>query len=199
LGETARALILASSSPRRRELLAGAGFRFEVASPDVDETPRAGEAPEAMARRLALEKALAVARRADPASCVLGADTVVVLDREMLGKPRDSEEAAAMLGRLAGREHRVITGVAVVVRELARSEQRAAESRVLMARVTADQAIAYARTGEPLDKAGGYALQGEGARFVDSVVGSRSNVIGLPLELVLPLLADVGVRAACRT
>ncbi len=199
MGETARALILASSSPRRRELLARAGFAFAVATPDVDETPRAGEAPEAMARRLALEKALAVAQRSDPASCVLAADTVVGLDRETLGKPRDEAEAAAMLGRLAGREHRVITGVAVVVRELARTEQRAAESRVRIGEVTRDQAIAYARSGEPLDKAGAYALQGEGARFVDSIVGSRSNVIGLPLELVLPLLADVGVRAACRT
>jgi septum formation protein len=195
----ARALILASSSPRRRDLLVGAGFAFEVEAPEVEEALHAGESPERAAPRLALAKALAVARRVDPASCVLAADTLVVLGGEVLGKPRDEAEAAAMLQRLAGREHRVITGVALLVPALARAEQRVAESRVRMAEVSPEEALAYARSGEPLDKAGGYALQGRGARFVASVVGSRSNVIGLPLELVLPLLAEVGVRAPCRT
>jgi septum formation protein len=198
LCDTARALILASSSPRRRELLHGAGFAFRVAAPEVPESARAGERPEETVRRLALEKALDVARRVDPASCVLAADTLVVLDHEVLGKPRDEAEAAAMLRRLAGREHRVVTGVALVVRELERTEQGIACSRVRMAEVSPAEALRYAKTGEPLDKAGGYALQGAGGRFVAAVEGSRSNVIGLPLELVLPLLAELGVRA-CRT
>jgi septum formation protein len=196
VGETARALILASSSPRRRELLRAAGFAFGVSPPDVVEAALPGEHPEETARRLALDKALAVARAVDPASCVLAADTLVVLAGAVLGKPRDEAEAAEMLQRIAGREHRVITGVAVVVRELERVEQCVAESRVRMRDVSAQEALAYARTGEPLDKAGGYALQGLGARFVVAVEGSRSNVIGLPLERVLPLLAELGVRAA---
>jgi septum formation protein len=197
VSEPSRLLVLASSSPRRQDLLRDAGFRFQVVAPDVDESARPGEAPGELARRLAGEKAGAVAPRVDASCCVLAADTVVVIDGDMIGKPRDEAEAAAMLLRLAGREHRVLTGVALAVPALGRSELRLEESFVRMARVTVEEARAYAATGEPLDKAGAYALQGEGGRFVARVRGSRSNVIGLPLEAVVPLLRELGVSPAC--
>ncbi|HXZ86209.1 MAG TPA: Maf family protein [Myxococcota bacterium] len=188
-----RALVLASSSPRRRELLAQAGFRFEVAAPDVDESAQAGEPPESLARRLALEKARAVAAQAPSEACVLGADTVVVIDSLLLGKPRDRAEAVEMLLRLAGRTHRVLTGFALVVRALAREESGVEESLVRMHAIDRESAERYAATGEPLDKAGGYAAQGAGGRFVAEIRGSRANVIGLPLEALAPRLAELGV------
>lgn len=188
--------MLASTSPRRRELLAGAGFRFQVASPDVDESALAGESPESLARRLALAKALAVAPRAPRDACVLGADTVVVIDRVLLGKPRDRAEAVEMLLRLAGRTHRVLTGFALVVAGLAREESGVEESLVRMHAVDRATAESYAATGEPLDKAGAYAAQGAGGRFVAEIRGSRTNVIGLPLEALAPRLAALGVAPA---
>jgi nucleoside triphosphate pyrophosphatase len=191
-----RKLVLASTSPRRRALLAEAGFAFSVDAPDVDESPRTGEAPEALARRLALAKARAVADRADAEACVLGADTIVVVDGEVLGKPRDEAEAVEMLLRIAGRTHRVLTGFALVVRALGREEAAVEESRVRMHAVDRAAAERYAASGEPLDKAGAYAAQGDGGRFVAEIAGSRANVIGLPLEAVAPRLAALGVRRA---
>ena len=185
--------MLASTSPRRRALLAEAGFAFAVDAPDVDESPRAGEAPDALARRLALAKARAVAERADAGACVLGADTIVVIDGEILGKPRDEAEAVAMLLRIAGRTHRVLTGFALVVRALGRDDTAVEESQVRMHPVDRATAERYAASGEPLDKAGAYAAQGEGGRFVAEIIGSRANVIGLPLEAVVPKLAALGV------
>jgi len=183
-------LVLASASPRRREILAGAGVRFEVVPADIDESAQPGEAPEALAERLAREKALAVARRLgpEPGRLVLGSDTIVVLEGDVLGKPRDARHAEVLLGRLAGRTHRVVTGVAV-----ARTGDLALRSLTVASRVTmhaaAPEAIRrYVATGEPLDKAGAYAFQGEGRRFVASVEGSETNVIGLPLEETLALL-----------
>jgi len=173
--------VLASTSPRRRELLAGAGFRFQVASPDVDESALAGESPESLARRLALAKAHAVAP---------------VIDRVLLGKPRDRAEAVEMLLRLAGRTHRVLTGFALVVAGLAREESGVEESLVRMHAVDRATAESYAATGEPLDKAGAYAAQGAGGRFVAEIRGSRTNVIGLPLEALAPRLAALGVAPA---
>lgn len=187
-------LILASASPRRRELLARAGVSFEVRPAEIDETPRAGERPEALAERLAREKALAVARRLGRAAAhhVLGSDTIVVLGGEVLGKPRDPAHAEALLGRLVGRVHEVTTGVALV-----RSGDLAARSFTVTSRVTMHDADAetirrYVAGGEPLDKAGAYALQGEGRRFVAAVEGSESNVIGLPLDETLALLREAG-------
>jgi septum formation protein len=188
-----RPLVLASTSPRRRELLAQAGFRFEIAAPEVDESALAGESPESLARRLALAKARAVAPRAPRGACVLGADTVVVIDGILLGKPRDRAEAVEMLLRLAGRTHRVLTGFALVVAELERAETGVEESLVRMHAVDRATAEGYAATGEPLDKAGAYAAQGEGGRFVAEIRGSRANVIGLPLEALAPRLAALGV------
>jgi septum formation protein len=188
-----RPLVLASSSPRRRDLLREAGFRFEIAAPAVDERELPGERPEATARRLALEKARAVAARVPRVTCVLGADTIVVIDGRQLGKPRDEPEAVEMLLSLAGRTHRVLTGFALVVAELGVEESGVVESLVRMHAVDRVTAEKYAATGEPLDKAGAYAAQGEAGRFVAEITGSRANVIGLPVEELLPRLARVRV------
>ncbi len=194
MGDAARALVLGSSSPRRRELLAAAGFAFEVAAPDVDERALPGERAEAHALRLALEKARAVARRAPREACVLAADTIVVVDSDVLGKPRDIDEAVEMLLRIQGRAHRVLTAYAGIVRALEREEHGVVESEVRMHAVDRASALVYAQSGEPMDKAGAYAAQGAGGRFVAEIRGSRSNVIGLPMEAVVPLLAQLGVE-----
>ncbi len=193
MGNVAPRFILASSSRRRQELLRTAGFEFEIAEPNADEAVHAGERPEQTARRLALTKARIVAERFDPNSCVLAADTIVVIDDAVLGKPEDANEAVQMLMRLAGRTHRVITGYAAIV-DGSVVESGVEVSRVRMRPVTRQDATAYAEGGEPLDKAGGYAVQGEGGRFVEHIDGSRSNVIGLPLEAVIPALRRLGVK-----
>jgi len=187
-------LILASGSPRRRELLVRAGVRFEARAADVDERPRAGESAEALVERLARAKALAVARRVgpDPPRRVLGADTVVVLGDEVLGKPRDADHALALLRRLCGRSHRVLTGVALVESDTLAARGRVVESRVHM-RPSPERALrAYVAGGEPLDKAGAYAAQGEGRRLIERIEGSETNVIGLPLDETLALLGEIG-------
>jgi septum formation protein len=188
-------LVLASASPRRRELLQRAGLRFEVMPADVPEEMREGEHPRALVERLAAEKAAAVRSRLPerPRRLVLGSDTVVVLGDAILGKPRDAEEAVAMLLRLSGRTHSVWTGVAVFATDSAAPCVRSIESRVTLRSVAEAELRAYVATGEPLDKAGAYALQGEGRRLVDRVDGSESNVIGLPLEETLALLAAAGL------
>jgi nucleoside triphosphate pyrophosphatase len=187
-------LLLASASPRRRALLLGAGVRFEVRPSDIPERARPGETPAGTARRLAREKALAVAARvgAAPPRLVLGADTLVVVDGEMLGKPDDAAHAEALLGRLVGRTHRVITAVALVRSDTLAVREVCVESRVAMREASAEEIRAYVASGEPLDKAGAYALQGAGRRFVARVEGSESNVIGLPLEETLALLRAEG-------
>ncbi len=156
-----------------------------------------GETPEAQTQRLALLKARAVSEHAEPDTCVLAADTLVVLDGCVIGKPRDEADAASMLLRLAGRGHRVLTGFALLLPGTERSAVGLEESAVQMRAVSPEEARAYAAGGEPLDKAGAYALQGEGGRFVHSVTGSRSNVIGLPLEVVVPQLERFAVRRRC--
>ncbi len=188
-------LVLASGSPRRRKLLAEAGFRFDVVPPAIDEEALPGEAPEAMVERLAREKAEAVASSlaAEP-TLVLGSDTVVVLEREVLGKPRDAEHAEALLARLVGRRHRVLSGVALVALPGRSVESRVVESRVTMRSATREEIRSYVATGEPLDKAGAYAVQGIGRRFVAAIEGSESNVIGLPLAETLALLRDAGLE-----
>lgn len=184
-------LVLASASPRRRELLTRAGLSFEVWPSGVEETPLPGEAPRALAERLAREKALDVARALGPrpSRLVLGADTLVVLEGDVLGKPRDPEHAVTLLRRLLGRRHRVITGVALVESAELRVRALSVESHVTMRAAEEPEVRAYVATGEPLDKAGAYAAQGEGRRFVLGIEGSESNVIGLPLEETLALLA----------
>jgi septum formation protein len=187
-----RTLVLASASPRRRDLLTQAGVAFEVVPPRVDETPAPGEAPEALALRLAAEKALEVAERlgAEPERWVLGADTIVVLEDEVLGKPDDPEHAIELLARLVGRSHRVVTGVAVVSSARLAPRTRAVSSIVTMRSAARAEIEAYVATGEPMDKAGAYGFQGEGRRFVVRVEGSESNVIGLPVAESLALLRE---------
>jgi septum formation protein len=186
-------LVLASGSPRRKDLLREAGFEFSIVVPTVDEKPREGETPRVYAERVARAKADAVAPRVPAGHCVLGADTVVVIDEEPLGKPRGEEEAVTMLMRLSGRAHRVLTGFALV-RVGDAGFSGVEQSVVRMRPLEREEALAYVATREPLDKAGAYALQGGGGRFVESVEGSRTNVIGLPIERIVPLLARLGVQ-----
>jgi septum formation protein len=187
-------LVLASASPRRRELLARAGLRFEVRPADVPEERAPGEAPAAFASRLAREKARAVAERlgAGGAPLVLGADTIVVLEGAVFGKPRDVEHAVELLVQLAGRTHSVFTGVAVLDVRSQRIFEDCVESRVTLHAAPRAELRAYAESGEPLDKAGAYAFQGRGRQLVAKVEGSETNVIGLPLEETLALLREAG-------
>jgi septum formation protein len=189
-------LVLASGSPRRRELLAEAGVGFEVLTPDVDESAAPGEPPAVLAERLARAKADAVLERVEPGRWVLAADTVVALDGELFGKPADPGEALRMLRRLAGRTHRVFTGYALGCAGEGPLESAVEESRVTLCALSDAQIEAYVASGEPLDKAGAYAAQGEAGRFVEKIEGSRSNVIGLPLEAVLPRLRRLGIAPA---
>lgn len=186
-------LYLASSSPRRRELLTQIGLPFHIVPASIDETPEAGESAHAYVERLARDKALAglnfLAQRADV--CVLGADTAVVLDGRILGKPVDRDDALAMLLALSGREHEVLTAVAVAERD--RCEARVVSSRVTFREVSVEEAGRYWETGEPQDKAGGYAIQGLAAVFVSRVEGSYSAVVGLPLCETSALLADFSI------
>lgn len=186
-------LYLASSSPRRRELLTQIGLPFHIVPASIDETPEAGESAHAYVERLARSKALAglnfLAQRADV--CVLGADTAVVLDGRILGKPLDRDDALATLQALSGREHEVLTAVAVADRD--RCEARVVSSRVTFREISAEEAERYWETGEPQDKAGGYAIQGLAAVFVSRVEGSYSAVVGLPLCETAALLADFSI------
>ena len=176
-----RRLVLASGSPRRRELLTQMGLSFEIVVPEIDESRRGREAPRTYVRRLAEEKAQAVAvsRKTD---LVMAADTTVVLDGEILGKPGSRAEARRMLTRLSGRTHRVLTAVALA--ERGAIESFVAASRVHFDELRPAEIRRYVQTEEPMDKAGSYAIQGRGAAFVRGVTGSVTNVIGLPLAEV---------------
>ncbi len=191
-------LVLASTSPRRRELLTRAGIRFEVTPSNVPEEARPGEAPAQFAGRLASEKAQAVARRLGPkpARWVLGADTIVVIDGDVLGKPDDAEHALVLLRRLVGRRHQVFTAVALVASDSLAERHVVVESAVTMRRVDERELRAYVATGESLDKAGAYAAQGDGRRLIEKIEGSETNVIGLPLEETLALLHAAGFASA---
>lgn len=178
--------ILASASPRRRALLAGAGLQFEVRPAHLDETPHPGERPAAHVRRLARAKAGAVHGEA-----VLAADTTVDLDGEILGKPVDAADAVAMIRRLAGRRHLVHTGVALRVR--GRTWAFVAHTPVWFRPLTDAEIAAYVATGDPLDKAGAYGIQSAGGAVVDRVRGSYTNVMGLPLRETIELLRRHGV------
>lgn len=182
-------VVLASASPRRHELLSQIGVRFEVRVPDIDESPVEGEDPVAYVRRLAIGKAAAISTAPD--ELVIAADTTVDLDSVIMGKPNDDHDARSMLRRLSGQTHRVHTGVAVRLgaRELADV------CTTLVTFVSLDEATIdwYLATGEPLGKAGSYALQGAGAALVSGVDGSVSNVIGLPLHLVVDLAGRLDV------
>lgn len=186
------ALILGSSSPRRRDLLTQIGVRFDIAIPDIDEAPLAGEAPEDYAARMSLEKARVVFDNTGQNRPVLCADTVVVLDDQVLGKPRNKADALDMLMALSGREHRVSSSVTLM--DTAANEASAlVTTTVLFRTLEIDECERYWQTGEPSDKAGSYGIQGKGAIFVAGIHGSYSNVVGLPLFETAALLRSVGI------
>jgi septum formation protein len=173
-------LILASQSPRRAEILRQAGIPFTVRVAPIDESPRSGELPETYVQRLAAEKAMAV--ECEPGETVLGADTTVVIDGEMLAKPVDGADARRMLGLLSGRRHEVLTGIALrrgeqVVRDWAATE-------VWFTPMTEGEIEEYVASGEPMDKAGGYAIQGLASKHIEKIEGCYFNVVGLPVALV---------------
>jgi septum formation protein len=182
-------LVLASSSPRRATLLRDAGFAFDVAPVDLDERRHPGETPEAYVQRLAQAKTAAAASNA-PEAVVLGADTTVVVRGEVLGKPLDGADARRMLHLLSGRTHDVLTGICVRLGE--RSLAHVELSRVRMGTLNAVEIDWYVGTGEPFDKAGGYAVQGLASRFIEGIDGSYSNVVGLPIASVYHLLKQLG-------
>ena len=179
-------LVLASASPRRAEILRAAGWPFEAAPADVDESLRAGEGPAEYVERLAREKAEAVARQR-LFGLVLGADTTVVADGSILAKPDDDADARRMLRLLSGRWHDVLTGVALVRAEDSRTEVAHALTRVRFCRMTDEEIDWYVGTGEPADKAGAYAVQGRASLFIEGLEGEYWNVVGLPVRLVYEL------------
>ncbi|CAM3021743.1 nucleoside triphosphate pyrophosphatase [Shewanella loihica] len=192
-------LVLASSSPRRRELLAQVGlgdseFAFEALSADIDESHRAGESADEFVVRLAIEKAQAgLALWGQAGAVVLGSDTIVVLDGEILGKPKDEQDARQMLSALSGKRHSVMTAVAVTDGQ--RTLSRLVETKVQFCGLTEQAILAYIATGEPMDKAGAYGIQGLGGCFVEAIDGSYSAVVGLPLVETRALLAEMKLLA----
>jgi len=184
-------VVLASGSPRRHELLSLVGIAHEVRPANIDETLRPRETPHRHAERLAREKASAIATR-DPNLVTIGADTIVVVNRKILGKPASVAQAATMLRQLSGREHKVVTAIAVSRGKKLRSAVE--EVRVRFRTLRADDIEAYIATGEPMDKAGAYGIQGYGATIVECVNGDYFSVMGLPLARLVGLLRDVGIR-----
>ena len=189
------ALVLASASPRRRELLQNAGIPFIVQASKIAELPLEGEAPQACAKRLAREKALDVFRPR-PQDFVLGADTIVIVDSQILGKPRDAGDAAHMLRLLSGRTHQVTTGVCLIGPDRkgrsSLGDTRSETTLVTMSELSDEDIQSYIATGEPLDKAGAYAIQGIASRWISRIEGDYFNVVGLPVSLVYRMLQENG-------
>jgi nucleoside triphosphate pyrophosphatase len=195
-------LVLASASPRRQELLRNAGIPFVVQPTDIPEIAREGESAKACAERLAREKALAVFR-GRPEDLILGADTIVVVDGEMLGKPCDAEDAARMLRMLSGRTHQVTTGVCLVGSTALITENsqlttgfedvRSETTLVTVHPLTDNDILFYVSTGEPMDKAGAYGIQGMASRWISRIEGDYFNVVGLPVALVCGMLRERGI------
>ena len=189
-------VILASGSPRRKELLAGLEIPFDVMISNIDEAVRPREKPASFALRMAFEKAMAVVNRIDGSSdvlCVIGADTIVVLGDCILGKPRDPEDATRMLKMLSGNSHHVITGLCVCMRDPAGERVRghAVHTNVVFRPITEAEIHHYVASGEPMDKAGAYAIQGGAAGMIDRIKGSYSNVVGLPMEVLTKMLKTI--------
>ena len=182
-------LVLASASPRRAELLAAAGLAFDIAPAHIDEGHRPGELPEAYVARLAEDKAVAV-RRQHPDAVVLGADTIVLVDDVALGKPADRQDAERMLRLLSGRTHQVLT--AVCLKGEGNSASHVEWTTVRLATLGDDDIAWYVASGEPMGKAGAYAIQGLASRFVEEIQGSYTNVVGLPMAAVCRLLRTLG-------
>ena len=189
-------LILASSSPRRQEFLSLLGLSYQILPADVDETPEMGEAPEHFARRMAATKAEQVAR-AHPESCVIGADTVVALGQTIYGKPGNRQEALTILKALRGQTHQVITGFAVISKQK-KIEEIATAITLVTFDTFADEILqAYVDSGDPMDKAGAYGIQGKGTFLIRSIIGSYSNVVGLPVNAVMQVLLRHHLMRPC--
>ena len=182
-------IVLASASPRRKELLANAEIQFEVCPADIPEVPRPGELPVAFAERMARGKARAVSRTRH--GIILAADTVVAIDDEILGKPLDAEDARRMLRLLSRKSHKVMTGVCLLGAEF--EDVSSETTEVEFSEIPDKQIREYVSTGEPLDKAGAYAIQGGAARWVRKVTGDYNNVVGLPVGMVLKMMRNRGV------
>jgi len=189
--------ILASSSPRRRELLAAIGLDFEVMPSHIPEVPDPQEAPEEYVARLSREKAETIAER-HPSRWIIAADTTVLLGDQLLEKPADPADAVRMLMQIAGQTHVVYTGVTLRNAAAGWSETRVAESEVRMLPLARNEIEWYVATGEPLDKAGAYAVQGIGAMFIESIHGSYTNVVGLPLAMLYQMLRKAGIDPLSR-
>jgi septum formation protein len=188
-------LILASASPRRAEILSDAGIAFDVLVVNVDETPRAGETAEAMCRRLAGAKACAAVARlgvTGESAIIVAADTAVEIDGEILGKPASPEAAREMLGRLSGKTHRVLTALALVRLPKGATRLDLESTSVRFSALSTQEIDEYVATGEPMDKAGAYAIQGRAGRFVERVEGCYFNVVGLPLARLYRNLKELG-------
>ncbi|MCI0352935.1 MAG: Maf family protein [Acidobacteriales bacterium] len=186
-------LILASASPRRGELLSNAGIAFVAHPVEIDESRQPGEPPVAYARRLAAKKARAAAA-SRPGEFVLGADTVVSVEQQVLGKPSDSADAARMLKLLSGRSHLVTTAVCLLIPEGPSEDVRHETTEVFFRPISNDDIRWYVATGEPMDKAGAYGIQGGAARWVEKIIGDYFNVVGLPVPLVLTMLEKSGFK-----
>lgn len=181
-------IILASQSPRRKEILSLLDIPFKIMVSDADETVDAGLPPYFIAESLSLKKAAAVAKNIDADALVIGADTIVVSEGKILGKPKDRDDAAAMLKSLSGKWHEVISGVTVLHTKSAESKSFYVSTRVHFASLTDDEITAYVATGEPMDKAGAYGIQGKGAKLVEEISGDYFNVVGLPLNRLYQVL-----------
>jgi septum formation protein len=186
-----RKIVLASASPRRKKLLAQLGLKFEVDPSLFPENVEPGVPPSKLAVSMAMGKAGAVAGR-HPDAIIIAADSFIVLEGRIMGKPHTPEEARRMLGDLSGRSHAAITGLAVVDTATGRTFSRSTETKVYMKRLTPEEIDAYVRTGEPLDKAGAYAIQGRGAVFIEKIEGDYTNVVGLPLGILAGALKEFG-------
>jgi septum formation protein len=185
-------LILASASPRREELLRSVGLKFKIIPADVDETYFQGESPRAHVRRLSRDKAGAIAHQY-PKALVLGADTIVVIDGQILGKPKNKKQAREMLQQLSNRRHAVLTGFTIACVRAGTSRTKVVQSTVQFKKISPEETAWYVNGDEPYDKAGGYAAQGKGASFIQAIRGSYTNVIGLPLCEVVEALKHLGV------
>lgn len=186
-------IILASSSPRRKELLHALGLAFEVIHPTSDETVSDGEAPREYALRVSLEKAYSVSSTLGKGVIVIGADTIVVVDGEILGKPKDPREASLMLQKLSGKEHSVYSAFSIVRAKNEHLHSEVVGTRVRVKPLAAQEIEGYIKTGEPMDKAGAYAIQGAGSFIVSGIEGSYSNVVGLPVEELLEALKKLEI------
>jgi septum formation protein len=186
-------IILASSSPRRKELLSQAGVAFAIVVSGCDETPVLGESAQEMVERLAVVKAAVVAEQ-HPGAYVIGADTTVCIDGEILGKPESVEDACSMLRKIQGKTHEVLGGIAIINRSKGLEKRWSHSTKVTMASMSEDVIARYVRSGEPMDKAGSYAIQGLGLQFVDSVEGSYSNVVGLNISALMVELVALGAH-----